>query len=191
MRDGRTGRRMRSPCVDRFVLVPAVKRVLSDFLPQLRGAAHLDLDRAAAARSADVEPAAWGRVTAFSNGLHHTHAHRSMAEFDDATIAPMMGCPDALTYYSEASASRGGIATVESMAESAPSREWPAETSVRPFWCGSPPQCARPPPVCLGGQRSDLPCQPGIRHDCLHGRGITGTHTAGNHKRGRPLDDVA
>jgi hypothetical protein len=133
--------------VDRFVLVPAVKRVLSDFLPQLRGAAHLDLDRAAAARSADVEPAPRGRMPAFCNGLHHTYAHRSMAEFDDATIAPMMGCPDALSYYSEASASRGGIAIVESMAESAPSRECPAETSVRPFWIlvrQSSAMCASP-----------------------------------------------
>jgi abhydrolase domain-containing protein 1/3 len=74
------GATVSSRFVDRFVLVPAVKRVLHQCAPQVRSAPALDFQRATVASS--------------------------MAEFDDAMIAPMMGCSSALQYYSEASATR-------------------------------------------------------------------------------------
>jgi len=63
--------------VDSYVLVPSVQRVMRTHLPQLEGVEGLRLDAAAAATS--------------------------MAAFDGAAIAPMMGCDSATDYYEQAS----------------------------------------------------------------------------------------
>lgn len=69
-----------SRLLDRYVLVPSVQRVLETYRPALAGAPGLDLEGAARARS--------------------------MAEFDGAVIAPMMGEASAAAYYAAASAAR-------------------------------------------------------------------------------------
>jgi len=71
------GSTVTSRFLDRFVLVRSVQRVLQSVLPKVATIDGVDLSRAVGARS--------------------------MLDFDDATIAPMMGCSSATVYYSEAS----------------------------------------------------------------------------------------
>jgi len=66
-----------SRLVDSRVLVPSVQRVMAGHMPQLQAGRGLQLDDAASATS--------------------------MAAFDGAVIAPMMGCDSATDYYTQAS----------------------------------------------------------------------------------------